>query len=242
LLAARTPNLSKKKIKKMSLELSQKLFRILGGAKGIITLQFMISISFKYVNLSPGAQESLEEKVSLKPCDTYDLSKIQTPSDCITVANGTESLGHIEDCIHIWIKQIEQVLAESEQMRREADDIGPRAELDHWKKRMSRFNYLLDQIKGQEVKAVLGVMQAAKSKVLKVGVNRTCADLGGAGGVHPLPAEGALFCRMVQLSNQNFPQKRHSLHLLCGPFFIGCTPPPPPVPEILDPPLIGEQL
>ena len=60
------------------------------------------------------------------------------------------------------------MLAESEQMRREADDIGPRAELDHWKKRMSKFNFLLDQIKGPDVKAVLGVLQAAKSKTIKV--------------------------------------------------------------------------
>ena len=60
-----------------------------------------------------------------------------------------------------------QVLAESEQMRREADDIGPRAELDHWKKRMSRFNFLLDQIKGRDVKTVLGVLHAAKSKTIK---------------------------------------------------------------------------
>ncbi len=61
-----------------------------------------------------------------------------------------------------------QVLVESEQMRREADDIGPRAELDHWKKRMAKFNYLLDQIKSREVRSVLGVLNAAKSKVLKV--------------------------------------------------------------------------
>ena len=56
-------------------------------------------------------------------------------------------------------------------MRKEADDIGPRAELDHWKKRMSKFNYLLDQIKGSEVKAVLGVLHAAKSKLIKVGLS-----------------------------------------------------------------------
>ena len=61
-----------------------------------------------------------------------------------------------------------QVLAESEQMRKEADDIGPRAELEHWKKRMSKFNYLVDQIKSPPVKAVLGCLQAAKSKSLKV--------------------------------------------------------------------------
>ena len=52
-------------------------------------------------------------------------------------------------------------------MRKEADDIGPKAELDHWKKRMAKFNSLLDQIKGQECKAALGIMMAAKSKLIK---------------------------------------------------------------------------
>ena len=70
-------------------------------------------------------------------------------------------------------KLASQVLAESEQMRREADDIGPRAELDHWKKRMSRFNCLLDQIKSAQVKAVLGVLSAAKSKTIKVSGTRS---------------------------------------------------------------------
>lgn len=53
-------------------------------------------------------------------------------------------------------------------MRKEADDVGPKAELDHWKKRMAKFNSLLDQIKGPECKAVVGVLHAAKSKLLKV--------------------------------------------------------------------------
>ncbi|ESO89757.1 hypothetical protein LOTGIDRAFT_192667 [Lottia gigantea] len=120
-----------------------------------------------FVSVLVGAQESLQQKVELKPCEGYDLNKIHTPNDYMTVANSTESLESIEACMRVWIKQIEQVLAESEQMRREADDIGPRAELDHWKKRMSKFNYLVDQIKGHDVKAVLGVLMAAKSKMIK---------------------------------------------------------------------------
>ena len=60
------------------------------------------------------------------------------------------------------------MLAESEQMRKEADNVGPRAELDYWKKRMAKFNSLFDQIKGPECKAVVGVLHAAKSKLLKV--------------------------------------------------------------------------
>ncbi|XP_033755107.1 LOW QUALITY PROTEIN: dynein heavy chain 5, axonemal-like [Pecten maximus] len=120
-----------------------------------------------FVTVLVGAQESLGQKVTLKPCETYDLSKIQTPADYQAVANSSDSLEGIENCMMVWLKQLEQVLAESEQMRKEADDIGPRAELDHWKKRMSRFNYLLDQIKGPNVKAVLGVLHTSQSKLIK---------------------------------------------------------------------------
>ena len=56
-----------------------------------------------------GAQESLEEKVTLKPCDTYDLSKIQTPADYQAVANSSEALEGIENTMNVWLKQLEQV-------------------------------------------------------------------------------------------------------------------------------------
>ncbi|KPP75577.1 dynein heavy chain 5, axonemal-like [Scleropages formosus] len=120
-----------------------------------------------FVAVLGGAQESLMEKVSLKPCETYDLKTLKGPSDYVAVASSTEALEKIEGCMKAWVKQIEQVLAESDQLRKEADDLGPRAELDHWKKRMSRFNYLLDQLKNPDVKAVLGVLVVAKSKLIK---------------------------------------------------------------------------
>lgn len=60
------------------------------------------------------------------------------------------------------------MLAEGEQIRREADNTGPRAELDYWKKRMTKFNHLLDQMKSAHVKGVLTVLQTAKSKYIQV--------------------------------------------------------------------------
>uniref|UniRef100_A0A8C9XLI3 Dynein axonemal heavy chain 5 n=1 Tax=Sander lucioperca TaxID=283035 RepID=A0A8C9XLI3_SANLU len=106
-------------------------------------------------------------QVTLKECDTFDLRVLKGPSDYMAAANSTETTEKIEACMKVWIKQIEQVLAESDQLRKEADDLGPRAELDHWKKRMSRFNYLLDQLKSPDVKAALGVLLMAKSKLIK---------------------------------------------------------------------------
>ena len=53
-------------------------------------------------------------------------------------------------------------------MRKEADDVGPQAELEHWKKRMAKFDSLISCLKGSECRTVLNVLQAAKSKVMEV--------------------------------------------------------------------------
>ncbi|NXY83115.1 DYH8 protein, partial [Alcedo cyanopectus] len=79
----------------------------------------------------------------------------------------TEVTQKLEEVIMIWIKQIRQVLVESEQIRREADDLGPSSELEYWKTRMSSFNSLLDEIKSSRVKKIISILQVARSKTLK---------------------------------------------------------------------------
>ena len=61
--------------------------------------------------------------------------------DCVTVeASNGEMVKHMEELLSVWYRQIELVLTESEQVRREADDVGPNAELQYWKSRMAKFN------------------------------------------------------------------------------------------------------
>ena len=55
-------------------------------------------------------------------------------------ANNSELMEKLEEVMATWSRQIEQVLVESEQIRREADNIGPLAELNYWKSRMAKFN------------------------------------------------------------------------------------------------------
>jgi hypothetical protein len=61
-----------------------------------------------------------------------------------------------------------QILAESDQMRKEADDTGPLAELEHWRQLMARFNALLEQIRSHNCRMVINILNVAKSKVLRV--------------------------------------------------------------------------
>lgn len=138
----------------------------LAGKEGQLARVDFLGKLTTFISVLNGAQESIDERVVLKKSDRFDLSVIQTPSDYLSVANNTEQLNLVEEITKIWMRQIEIVLAESEQIRREADNIGPRAELDYWKRRTSKFNYLLDQIKDQDVKNALGVLQAAKSRLI----------------------------------------------------------------------------
>ena len=62
-------------------------------------------------------------------------------------------------------------------MRKETDDIGPLAELEHWKHRMAKFNSLLEEIRSQNCRIVLSVLAGAQSKVVKVSVNCILMEL-----------------------------------------------------------------
>ncbi|XP_045928452.1 dynein axonemal heavy chain 5-like [Micropterus dolomieu] len=82
-------------------------------------------------------------------------------------ANNSELVERLEGVVSAWANQIKQVLTESEQMRKEADDVGPSAELEHWKRRMVTFNSLMEEVKRPLVKRTLGVLQVTKSRILR---------------------------------------------------------------------------
>ncbi|XP_016398775.1 dynein heavy chain 5, axonemal-like [Sinocyclocheilus rhinocerous] len=110
---------------------------------------------------------SMDEKFKLHNIPSApDLSHIQKAEDYSNAANNSELVESLETVLLHWAKQIEQVLTESERIRKESDDIGPSAELAHWKRRMITFSSLLDEIKDPYVKMIIGILNAAKSKTL----------------------------------------------------------------------------
>lgn len=111
------------------------------------------------------AMINLHDSVQLHSL-TVDLSAYKKPSDYPNAVHSPETINALEQLVNEWCKQIEQVLAESEQMRKEADDIGPNAELGHWKARMVKFNSITDQLKSPACKKVIGILHAVKSRTL----------------------------------------------------------------------------
>ncbi|XP_023932850.1 dynein heavy chain 8, axonemal [Lingula anatina] len=134
-----------------------------GGA----TRQTFLDNLDRFIHTMEGANQSICGAVRLKASQEVDLSNISSADDCMTAAGNPETVSVLEGLVSGWGKQIEQVLAESDQMRKEADDTGPLAELEHWRQLTARFNSILEQIKGHECKMAIHILNSAKSKVLK---------------------------------------------------------------------------
>ncbi|XP_076815353.1 dynein axonemal heavy chain 5-like isoform X1 [Clavelina lepadiformis] len=135
--------------------------------KSPVVDEFIESVE-KFVNVVSTARISLEGKFELEEIDVgYNLDSFRAPADYIQASRNSDLVEKLEGVVEAWCRQIDQVLAESEQMRKEADDIGPAAELEHWRQRMSKFNALLDEIKTPRVKTVVGVVHAAKSRCIR---------------------------------------------------------------------------
>ncbi|KAJ1555489.1 Dynein heavy chain 8, axonemal, partial [Nowakowskiella sp. JEL0078] len=131
-----------------------------------------IEVLERFVTDLDVAVVNLHDSVQLNVC-SFDLESYKKPSDYANAIHNPELINQLEGLVNEWCKQIEQVLAESEQMRKEADDIGPNAELAHWKARMVKFNSITDQLKSPICKKVIGILTAVKSRALL----RTWKDL-----------------------------------------------------------------
>uniref|UniRef100_A0A8C0G760 Dynein heavy chain tail domain-containing protein n=1 Tax=Chelonoidis abingdonii TaxID=106734 RepID=A0A8C0G760_CHEAB len=136
--------------------------------QGTTEKQNFIETINRYLSFLNGARVSIEGTVELKKMDHIDFSKLQSFEEVTAAAANSDTVHQLEEVLMIWYKQIEQVLIESEQMRKEADDSGPLTELEHWKRMSAKFNFIIEQIKGPSCKAVINVLNVGHSKLLKM--------------------------------------------------------------------------
>ncbi|KAI3374766.1 hypothetical protein L3Q82_021323, partial [Scortum barcoo] len=129
--------------------------------------------NFKYtINRCLSSLEDLEKSnmsiVHLKTVTDVDFSKLASLEDLKVAAANFDMVHRLEEILMQWCKQIEQVLIESDQLRKGVDSAGPLSELEHWKRMSLRFNSIINHIKGPECKAVVMVLHISHSKIMKM--------------------------------------------------------------------------
>lgn len=62
-----------------------------------------------------------------------------------------------------WHHQAKQALSEAEQIRKDSEEIGPIAELHHWKYQMIKYSQLLKILHAKEVSVVVAILKSCGS-------------------------------------------------------------------------------
>ena len=73
-----------------------------------------------------------------------------------------------EEYVRDWMKNIYEVLMESEQLRLETDNAGPQEELEYWKSRAAKLSLLVDQLSSHPCKLTVATLKCAQCKLIKV--------------------------------------------------------------------------
>ncbi|CAB4063578.1 DNAH [Lepeophtheirus salmonis] len=102
------------------------------------------------------------------PPEAYDIKNID---DCWEYLKTENAVVKFESYLRTWMKKIQELLLESEQLRLETDDAGPQDELEYWKARGAKLTLLVNQISTQPARMTLVTLRAAQSKILKVWTN-----------------------------------------------------------------------
>ncbi|KAL1518053.1 hypothetical protein ABEB36_001736 [Hypothenemus hampei] len=99
--------------------------------------------------------------------DGQVLMQKTTVDELKVMATSQEKVHQLEERVTSWCKHLDEILKESEQIRRENDSSGPQDELEYWKKRGARFSQIVQQVNCKEVQMTLLCLKVAHSKMLK---------------------------------------------------------------------------
>ena len=113
------------------------------------------------------AESVWKEGVLIKefPPESYTIKRLEDTWALLETEDGQEKF---ESYLRQWMKAIQELLLESEQLRIERDDAGPQVEIEYWKARAAKLTLLVEQITSPPCKMTLVTLRAANCKLLKV--------------------------------------------------------------------------
>ncbi|XP_076014466.1 dynein axonemal heavy chain 5 [Genypterus blacodes] len=147
---------------------SQQSWGVLQDGVSSPHVQSFLSSVNQFVSNVSSARVNMDGRFHLQQLELpVAISELSSPADYTAAANNKELVERLEGVVSVWANQIKQVLTESEQIRKEADNAGPSTELVYWKRRMMTFSSLMEELRRPQLKRTLGVLQFAKSRTLQ---------------------------------------------------------------------------
>ncbi|KAK7945226.1 hypothetical protein WMY93_000954 [Mugilogobius chulae] len=124
---------------------------------------YMIDLLADRLSLEPSAVEDFildsssvniqvryKSIVHLTKITDVDFSKVACQGDMKAAAADLKMVHRFEEILMTWYKEIDQVILETDQLRRLDDSAGPLSELEHWKQMSLKFDSIMNHIKSSE--------------------------------------------------------------------------------------------
>ncbi|KAF5402085.1 hypothetical protein PHET_04380 [Paragonimus heterotremus] len=127
--------------------------------------EFFIGVK-RYLDALSSARENMDDKIDLSTGEESSLvAQLSNTNDLQNVLTSSESMERLNRLVQRWGNEIEKLLNQSEQVRRESDNIGPSVELAYWRARMVRFTNLIDEMRTPPVHTVITTLYLTKARI-----------------------------------------------------------------------------
>jgi dynein heavy chain len=118
------------------------------------------------------AISSLQGGLELAKPDPSDSSlQIENkPASIQAAASNPDVVAKLEAVVTEWCEQMEKLFNEAESPsggghNGDDENSGPRSELEHWRSRMGKLNSVIEQLRGEQCRVVLAVLQITKARI-----------------------------------------------------------------------------
>ncbi|KAF2888607.1 hypothetical protein ILUMI_17566 [Ignelater luminosus] len=127
-----------------------------------------------FTNFLEKARIDLDETV-IFTIDEELYNRISTPSKIKDVIRDADVRLNVETIVRVWQKQIERVLTQFQQLRRENEFVGPFVEVEYWRRQLAKFVSIVEFTKSQECIMYVQYLNQIRSKLVKIWKKQDCA-------------------------------------------------------------------
>ncbi|XP_035209771.1 dynein heavy chain 8, axonemal-like isoform X2 [Stegodyphus dumicola] len=121
-----------------------------------------------FLNYIEATEDNYKHIVRFQESKKIDISGIKSWADCHKFVIFDEKVVLVEEMMLDWIRKVQEVIAESKQIRQETDDTGPLYELQYWRYILCRLSSVVEFVQSNKFQTVIRILTCAHSRMLKL--------------------------------------------------------------------------
>ncbi|XP_044736994.1 dynein axonemal heavy chain 8-like [Chrysoperla carnea] len=122
----------------------------------------------RFIHYMKEIRNNVDARVTFHVDDELFQNYLHSPAAAKQALSQVDVYKAIHSQVRQWIRQMNHVIVERNQLRREDDSFGPFKELDYWRRELAKFESVIEQIKSKKCHMYIFYVMASKCDLGKV--------------------------------------------------------------------------